>query len=155
MTNLLVQEIEKKFTKKKVPVLKPGYTVKVHQKIREGEKERVQIFEGLILCLNSGLGSSKTITVRKIVEGIGVEKIFPVNSPNIVKIEVVRTAHVRRAKLYYMRELSGKSARLRSKMGLGDSAKDNAEDILEAPVEAATKEQPAETTADTTESTSK
>lgn len=120
MTHLLVQEIEKKFTRKKVPVLRPGYTVKVHQKIKEGEKERVQIFEGLVLSLNSGLGASKMVTVRKVVEGIGVEKIFPLHSPNVVKIDIVKTSAVRRAKLYYMRGLAGKSARLRNKRGMTD-----------------------------------
>lgn len=118
MTHTLVQEVEKQFTKKDVPVLRPGYNVRIHQKIREGEKERVQIFEGLVISLNSGHGVSKMVTVRKVIEGIGVEKIFPLHSPNIVKIEIVKTSGVRRAKLYYMRGLAGKSARLRSKRGL-------------------------------------
>lgn len=118
MTHFAIQEIEKKFTKKKVPVLRPGYSVKVHQKIKEGEKERVQIFEGLVISLNSGHGVSKMVTVRKIVEGIGVEKIFPLHSPNVVKIEITKTSSVRRAKLYYMRGLAGKSARLRNKLGM-------------------------------------
>lgn len=111
MINL--QEIQQLAVKKKVPELKAGYTVKIHQKIKEGEKERVQIFEGLIIKINSGYGADKTFTVRKIVEGIGVEKIFPLHSPNIVKIEVKKKSKVRRAKLYYMRERSGKSARLK------------------------------------------
>lgn len=99
--------------KKKVPNLKPGMTVRVHQKIKEGGKERVQIFQGLILGLSSGYGPDKTFLVRKVVEGIGVEKVFPIYSPNIVKIDIVRQSKVRRAKLYYMRRLFGKSARLK------------------------------------------
>ncbi len=111
MINL--QEIQKIAVNKKVPELRSGYTVKVHQKIKEGEKERVQIFEGLIIKINSGYGADKTFTVRKIVEGVGVEKIFPLYSPNVVKIEVKKKSKVRRAKLYYMKDRSGKSARLK------------------------------------------
>lgn len=98
--------------KKKVPILKAGMTIKVHQKIKEGAKERVQIFQGLVLSLNSGYGADKTFRVRKVFQGIGVEKVFPLYSPNIVKIEIVRQAKVRRAKLYYTRDLFGKSARM-------------------------------------------
>ena len=109
MINL--QEIQKIAVNRKVPELRPGYTVKIHQKIKEGEKERVQIFEGLIININSGYGADKTFTVRKIVEGVGVEKIFPLYSPNIVKIEVKKKASkVRRSKLYYLRDLQGKEA---------------------------------------------
>ena len=111
MTN--IQDIQKLAIKKQVPVIKPGYTVRIHQKIKEGEKQRIQIFEGLVLSVNSGYGADKTFTVRKIVEGIGVEKIFPLYSPIIDKIEVKKTAKVRRSKLYYMRDRSGKSARLK------------------------------------------
>ena len=116
MTHLLVQKVEKKHIKAEVPELKAGYTVKVYQKIKEGEKERIQIFEGLVIALNHGLGASKTVMVRKVVEGIGVEKIFPVNSPNIAKIEVVRIGKVRQSKLFYMRNVSGKAARLKEVM---------------------------------------
>lgn len=115
--NLSIQKIEKKFIKK-LPVIRPGYTVRVHQKIREGEKERIQVFEGLVMGFNAGHGASKMMRVRKIVEGIGVEKIYPLYSPIIAKIEVKKTPKVRRAKLFYMRNLSGKSARLRTKAGL-------------------------------------
>lgn len=110
----LIQEVQKAQLKK-VPEVRTGYTVRVHQKIKEGSKERVQVFEGLVIKVGHGEGVEKTITVRKIVEGIGVEKIFPVNSPNITKIEVKKKAKVRRAKLYYMRERSGKSARLQER----------------------------------------
>lgn len=97
---------------KKVPEIKAGYTVRVHQKIKEGNKERVQIFEGLVIKVSHGQGVEKNITVRRIIQGIGVEKIFPIHSLNITKIEVKKKAKVRRAKLYYMRDRSGKSARL-------------------------------------------
>lgn len=107
-----VQELAVKAMKKKVPALKPGYTVAVHQKIKEGEKERVQIFEGLVIQIGSGHGADKTFTVRKVVEGIGVEKIFPLYSPKIEKIQVKKEGKVRRARLYYMSNRFGKSARL-------------------------------------------
>ena len=108
----LLKEVQEK-ARKSVPVVKPGLTVRVHQKIKEGNKERIQVFEGLVIKINSGHGADKTFTVRKIVEGIGVEKIFPLYSPLIDKIEVKKEAKVRRAKLYYMRERFGKSARLK------------------------------------------
>ena len=109
----LLQEVQKMAVTKKVPAVAVGQTVRVHQRIKEGEKERVQIFEGLIIKVNSGHGADKTFTVRKMVGGIGVEKVFPLYSTNIVKIEVRKKAKVRRAKLYYLRERSGKSARLK------------------------------------------
>ena len=100
---------------KKLPDLNPGDTIKVHQKIKEGDKERIQIFEGIIIARKHGKGVSATITVRKVIEGIGVERVFPVNSPMIEKIEVVRQAKVRRAKLYYLKEAKGKKAKLKKK----------------------------------------
>ncbi|PKL36792.1 50S ribosomal protein L19 [Candidatus Peregrinibacteria bacterium HGW-Peregrinibacteria-1] len=114
MTNLL-QDIQKLAITKAVPDVKSGLTVRVHQRIKEGEKERVQIFEGLVIRVNSGHGADKTFTVRKIVDGIGVEKIFPLYSTNIEKIEIQRKSKIRRAKLYYMRDRSGKSARLKDR----------------------------------------
>ena len=114
MTNLKIQEIQRK-NLKKMPELRSGMTIRVHQKITEGEKQRIQIFEGLIIKVSGGDGLNKSITVRKMVEGIGVEKIFPIFSPMIAKIEVKKKSQVRRAKLYYMRERSGKSARLKGK----------------------------------------
>lgn len=116
MTNLIIQKLEEKNNKKNLPEIRPGYTVKIYQKIKEGDKQRIQVYEGLVIAVNHGHGASKTITVRKIVTGIGVEKIFPVNSPNIEKIEVIKIGKVRRAKLYYMRNVSGKAARLKEEM---------------------------------------
>lgn len=92
--------------------LRSGVTVRVHQKIREGDKERVQAFEGLVIKLSSGNGTGKTFTVRKVVDGIGVEKIFPIQSPNIAKIEITRKSRVRRAKLYFMRGKLGEHFKL-------------------------------------------
>lgn len=92
--------------------LKSGYTVRVHQKIREGDKERIQVFEGIIIKINSGSGVNKTITVRKVIDGIGVEKIFPLESPNIAKLEITKKSKVRRAKLYYLRGEEGKKVKL-------------------------------------------
>ena len=88
---------------KSLPDFKPGYTVRVHQRIREGGKERVQVFEGLVIARKGGTGVNATFTVRKISYGVGVERIFPVHSPNIVKLEVAKAPIVRRAKLYYTR----------------------------------------------------
>lgn len=118
MTNLLIQGIEKTYIDKKTPILRPGYQVRVHQKIKEGNKERIQIFEGLVIGLNSGHGASKTFTVRKVVQGIGVEKIFPIYSPRIAKIEIKKTFKVRRGKLTYLRKAEGLSKRLSAKLGL-------------------------------------
>jgi len=83
--------------------LKPGQTIRVHQKIKEGDKERIQVFEGIILAHKGGWQKNGTIMVRKVSEGIGVEKIFPLHSPTIAKIEIVKSAKVRKAKLYYLR----------------------------------------------------
>src|SRR6185437_1727139 len=98
------------------PAMKSGDTVKVHVKVREGDKERIQIFEGVVIGLHRG-GSNASFTVRKVSFGQGVERIFPLHSPTIAKVEVMRSAKVRRAKLYYLRDLKGKAARMK------DSAK--------------------------------
>lgn len=99
--------------KTNIPDLKSGDTIKVHIKVREGGKERIQIFEGLIIAVKHGQGLNGTFTVRKESFGVGVERIFPLHSPRIVKIERIKQSKVRRSKLYYMRELSGKNARLK------------------------------------------
>lgn len=93
-----------KSQRKEVPEIMTGQTVKVHQKVKEGDKERIQIFEGLVIALHAGHGQSATFTVRKVSDGIGVERIFPLHSPAIDKIEVTKTSKVRRSKLYYMRK---------------------------------------------------
>ena len=100
---------------KDIPDLKPGDTIKVHQKIKEGDKERIQIFEGIIIAKKHGSGIPGTITVRKIVDGIGVERVFPIHSPSLGKIEIVRHGKVRRSKLYYLRTAKGKKAKLKKK----------------------------------------
>src|SRR5688572_6582821 len=94
------------------PKMKSGDTVKVHVKVREGDKERIQIFEGLVIGMHRG-GSRASFTVRKVSFGQGVERIFPLHSPTIAKVEVIRSAQVRRAKLYYLRDLKGKAARMK------------------------------------------
>ena len=96
------------------PDLRPGLTVRVHVKIREGEKERIQVFEGVIIAIKRG-GPRGPFTVRKVSFGQGVERIFPRHSPSIAKIEIGRAARVRRAKLYFLRKLRGRAARLREK----------------------------------------
>ena len=94
------------------PRMKSGDTVRVHVKVREGDKERIQVFEGIVIGMHRG-GARASFTVRKISFGQGVERIFPLHSPTIDRIEIVRSAKVRRAKLYYLRELRGKAARIR------------------------------------------
>ncbi len=108
-------EIFNKSQLKKIPDIRPGDTVLVHQKIKEGNKERIQIFEGVVIAKKHGKGPSGTITVRKVVDGIGVERIFPKHSPTISKIEVVKHGKVRRAKLYYLRTIKGKKAKIKKK----------------------------------------
>lgn len=105
---------EQAIVKKQVPAFKAGDTVSVHYKIREGNKERIQIYQGVVIQRNS-VGVNETFTVRKMSNGIGVERIFPVNSPNIDKIDVNSHGKVRRAKLFYLRELTGKAARIKTK----------------------------------------
>ena len=98
-----------------LPPFRAGDTVRVHVRIREGDKERVQVFEGVVIQRRGG-GAGETFTVRKVSSGVGVERIFPVQSPSVTKLEIKRRGHVRRARLFYLRELSGKKARLRSKV---------------------------------------
>lgn len=103
--------VEKEHLKSNLPQFKAGDTVKLHVKIKEGDKERIQVFQGIVISRKHG-GIRETITVRKVSSGIGVERIFPLHSPIIDKIEVVQEGKVRRAKLYYLRELKGKKARI-------------------------------------------
>ncbi|QPJ61929.1 MAG: 50S ribosomal protein L19 [Candidatus Nitronauta litoralis] len=108
----LVDAIEKKEMKEQPPVVRIGDTVKVHMRIVEGEKERIQVIEGVVIKMR-GAANRKTITVRKISFGVGVERIFPIHSPRVEKVDIVKHAKVRRAKLYFLRELRGKAARLK------------------------------------------
>jgi large subunit ribosomal protein L19 len=105
---------EQAVTKNEIPAFKAGDTISVHYKIREGNKERVQVYQGVVIQLNSE-GANATFTVRKISNGIGVERIFPVNSPNIDQIVVNSYGKVRRAKLFYLRERTGKAARIKTR----------------------------------------
>lgn len=107
-----IAQIEKKYMRDNVPEFSSGDTVKVHVLIKEGDKERIQVFQGDVIGRRGG-GTGATFTVRKISEGIGVERVFPLHSPNVAKVERVRQGHVRRGKLYYMRDLTGKSARIK------------------------------------------
>ena len=110
----LLKSIEAPSLKAQIPEFKPGDRVRVHVKVREGEKERIQIFEGDVIARRRG-GIRSTFTVRKVSNGVGVERIFPLHSPIVDKIEITRRGRVRRAKLFYMRELKGKAARIKEK----------------------------------------
>ncbi|HET7657844.1 MAG TPA: 50S ribosomal protein L19 [Bacillales bacterium] len=108
----LIQEITKEQLKEELPQFRAGDTVRVHVKVVEGTRERIQVFEGVVIKRRGG-GVSETFTVRKISYGVGVERTFPVHSPRIANLEVVRRGKVRRAKLYYLRALRGKAARIK------------------------------------------
>jgi len=111
----IIQELEERMANKSVPSFAPGDTVAVYVKVKEGERERLQSFEGMVVARrNSGYNSS--FTVRKVSYGEGVERVFPLHSSAIAKIEVMRKGDVRRAKLYYLRDLTGKAARIREKV---------------------------------------
>ena len=110
----VLSSVTNEYMKSDIPAFNVGDTVKVHVKIKEGNRERIQIFEGFVLKKQNG-GVSETFTVRRIASGVGVEKTFPVHSPLVEKIEVVRRGSVRRAKLNYMRQRTGKSAKIKSK----------------------------------------
>jgi len=140
----ILKDIQELAVTKKTPVIKPGFTVRIHQRIKEGEKERTQIFEGLVIKVNSGHGADKTFTVRKVVDGIGVEKIFPLYSSNIQKIEVKKQSKVRRAKLYYMRDRFGKSARLKGSFVSDAEMEEAINKLADEKAEEATEEPKAE-----------
>lgn len=110
----VIRDVTQQYLKTDIPDFRPGDTVKVHVRLREGEKERIQVFEGLVIARKHG-GVSETFTVRKISSGIGVERTFPLHSPIVAKIEVSRRGRVRRAKLYYIRALRGKAARIKER----------------------------------------
>jgi large subunit ribosomal protein L19 len=114
MATDLIKEIEQEYLKKDLPELNPGDTVKVMVRIREGNKERLQGYEGVIIKF-AGSGVSRTMTVRRVFQGVGVERVFLLHSPRVDSIKVVRRGSVRRAKLYYLRNRTGKAARIREK----------------------------------------
>lgn len=111
----ILDQVTQEYLKKEVPAINVGDTVKVHVKIKEGSRERIQIFEGFVLKKQNG-GIAETFTVRRIASGVGVEKTFPIHSPWVEKIEVVRKGRVRRAKLHYMRERTGKAAKIKTQV---------------------------------------
>lgn len=128
--NTKLEAFEKKYTKEKLQDIHPGDIVQVHQKIKEGDKERIQIFEGLVLALKHG-STNAALTVRKIAQGVAVERIFFIHSPLIEKIEIVKRGKVRRAKLYYLRTAKGKKAKMKHKdfaVAIPDEAKQIAQE---------------------------
>src|SRR5512132_306073 len=112
MLRKAIADIQAKYARKDVPKMRAGDTVRVHTKIKEGDKERIQVFEGVVIAYRKGQPGSSMFTVRKMSYGVGVERMFPVHSPRIDKIEVLGHGEVRRSRLYYLRELQGKAARL-------------------------------------------
>jgi len=110
----LLAEVERPALRQDLPEFRPGDTVRVHVRVREGDKERLQVFEGIVLRRREG-GLRSTFTVRKVTYGVGVERTFLLHSPMLEKIKVIQQGHVRRAKLYYLRELKGKAARIRER----------------------------------------
>ncbi|HWW60261.1 MAG TPA: 50S ribosomal protein L19 [Thermoanaerobaculia bacterium] len=110
----IMKLVESQETRKDIPAFSPGDTIKVHVKVKEGDKERIQVFQGVVISRKGG-GTRQMFTVRKISGGVGVERMFPLYSPTIDKIEVERHGRVRRAKLYYLRDLRGKAARIEEK----------------------------------------
>ena len=111
----LVKALNSQYMKEELPEAKVGDTVRVHVRIKEGNRERIQVFEGTVIARKHG-GIGETITVRRISYGVGCEKVFPIHAPNIVNVEVVRSGKVRRAKLYYLRDRMGKAAKIREKV---------------------------------------
>ncbi len=125
-----LRAIEREGLKTNIPAFDPGDTVRVMVRVREGDKERLQAFEGVCIGRRGG-GINETFTVRKISAGVGVERIFPLHSPAIAEIELVRKGRVRRAKLYFLRRLAGKAARIREKRGAAPAAQAPEEDQAE------------------------
>ena len=111
----LMQAFTEKYKKAEPPVVAVGDTVRVHLKVKEGNRERIQVFEGTVIAKKHG-GIEETITVRRLSYGVGVEKTFPIHSPNVVKVDVIRTGKVRRAKLFYLRDRVGKSAKVKERI---------------------------------------
>ena len=110
----IIKSIEHEQLKNKVPDIRVGNTVRVHQRIKEGNRQRIQVFEGIVIKKQNG-GLNETFTVRRVSYGVGVERIFPIHSPNVKNVEVVRNGKVRRSKLYYLRDRVGKAAKVKEK----------------------------------------
>ncbi len=110
----LLKSLEAKYIKNDVPEFSPGDTLRVHVKIKEGDKERIQVFQGTVIARGGG-GINEAFTVRKVSAGVGVERVFPLHSPTVAKIQLVKKGRVRRSKLYYLRGLTGKKARIGEK----------------------------------------
>ena len=111
----LIQAFTNEQLKTEVPVIRIGDTIRIHNKIKEGNKERIQMFEGTVIAKHGG-GISETFTVRRVSYGCGVEKTFPLHSPNVAKVDIVRVGKVRRAKLYYLRDRVGKASKVKEKV---------------------------------------
>jgi large subunit ribosomal protein L19 len=139
--NPIIKELEAPLLKKDMPKFDVGDTVKVFVKIREGGKERTQGYEGVIIK-HGGHGVSETITVRRVFQGIGIERVFLVHSPRVEKIAVIRRGHVRRAKLYYLRERTGKATRIKEKVGARREAATEAKAEAKAEVKPKAEEAP-------------
>ena len=138
----VMDRIQKAPLRRDLPPFRPGDTVRVHVRVTEGDKQRIQVFEGVVLR-RRGRGPSATFTVRKISSGVGVERVFPIESPNVTKLEIKSRGHVRRSRLYYLRGLRGKKARLRSKVR--DLSALVAPDTFDDPADAGTAEAAAQT----------
>ena len=138
----IIKSIEHEQMKNKIPALKVGDTVKVHQRIKEGNRERIQVFEGIIIKKQGG-GVNATFTVRRVAYGVGVEKTFLVHSPMVEKVELVRVGKARRAKLFYLRDRLGKSAKTKEAIGarIEDKEITIKEDLVEAPAEEVVSEE--------------
>ncbi len=126
MLRKAIADIQAKYTRTDLPEMRAGDTVRVHTKIKEGDKERIQIFEGVVIAYRKGAPGSSMFTVRKMSYGVGVERMFPAHSPRIDRIDVVGHGEVRRSRLYYLRDLQGKAARLTLDEGPGESGKPSA-----------------------------
>src|SRR5574338_242188 len=117
MLRKAIADIEAKYVRSNLPDMRSGDTVRVHTKIKEGDKERIQVYEGVVIAYKKGTPGTSTFTVRKMSYGVGVERIFPVHSPRIDRIEVMGRGEVRRSRLFYLRKLQGKAARLQQEEG--------------------------------------
>src|SRR5512146_1507346 len=122
MLRKAIADIQAKYARKDIPEMRAGDTVRVHTKIKEGDKERIQVFEGVVIAYRKGAPGSSMFTVRKVSYGVGVERMFPLHSPRIDRVEVTGHGEVRRSRLFYLRALQGKAARLHQEEGAGQSA---------------------------------